>query len=187
MSENYTPRLTPPSITDKRQINVGYGGYNKCIVINSSNGSVLPNCTGYVHFRWLELLDKNTDDMGLSFSDAKNYYAWSSSELERGREPKLGAILCQYYEPAGHVAVVEEIVDNNTIRTSESIYGGYRFEVKVRRREWNWDWIPNGGATFQGFIYLPKDLPPTPPTPITDGFKWWFYRLLLERKKKKIL
>ena len=122
--------------------------------------------------------------MGLSFSDAKNYYNWSSSELERGSEPKLGAILCQYYEPAGHVAVVEEIIDNNTIRCSESNYGAERFVMRIRRREWNWDWISNGDAVFQGFIYLPKDIPPTP---ISDGFKWWFYRLLLERKRKKIL
>ena len=53
MSETYVPRLTPPAANDKRWINVKYGGFNKCIVINSGTGSVLANCTGYVHGRWL--------------------------------------------------------------------------------------------------------------------------------------
>lgn len=184
MSENYTPRLTPPSNTDKHWIKTTHGGYNKCIQIQS-NGSVLPNCTGYVHGRWMELLGKTTDDMGLSFSDAKNYWGWSSADLPRGREPQLGAILCQSYQPAGHVCIVEEIVDANTIRTSESIYGGYRFEIKTRKREWNWDWIPNGGAIFQGFIYLPDSpTPPTPPTPTDNNWKWWMFRKLILKRKR---
>ena len=186
MSNTYTPRLTPPSANDKHWIKTTSGGYNKCIQIQA-NGSVLPNCTGYVHGRWMELLGKTTDDMGLSFSDAKYYYSWSSNTLERGREPRLGAILCQSYEPAGHVAVVEEIIDNNTIRCSESNYGGPTFTTRIRRREWNWDWISNGDAIFQGFIYLPDSpTPPVPPEPMGSGFKWWYARLLIERRKHKI-
>ena len=130
-----------------------------------------------------EILGRTTDDRGLSFSDAKNYWNWSSADLPRGQEPQLGAILCQSYNPAGHVAVVEEIIDENTIRTSESNYGQERFVVRIRRRQWNWDWIPNGGAVFQGFIYLPDS--PVPPTPPTDNnFKWWMARKILLNRKR---
>ena len=40
----FKPRLTSPSATDKYWVNTAYGGLNECMVINSSTGSVLPNC-----------------------------------------------------------------------------------------------------------------------------------------------
>lgn len=40
----FVPRLTEPSLTDKNWINTGYGGKNRCMVINKSTGTVLPNC-----------------------------------------------------------------------------------------------------------------------------------------------
>lgn len=181
MSETYYPRLDPPAYDDKRWIKTTHEGYNRCIQI-MANGSVIPNCTGYVHGRWMELLGKTTDDMGLSFSDAKNYWSYSSADLPRGQEPQLGAILCQSYDPAGHVCVVEEIIDEDTIRTSESNYGQERFVVRIRRRQWNWDWISGGDAIFQGFIYLPDS--PVPPSPMGNGFKWWMARKIILNRKR---
>ena len=74
---DYNPRLSAPSYTDKRWINTGHGGYNKCIVINSSTGSVLPNCTGYVHGRWMEIGNTNTE-YNLSLGNAGEY--WSHTD-----------------------------------------------------------------------------------------------------------
>lgn len=42
----FEPRTSAPSSTNKYYIKTTKGGYNKCIQIQS-NGSVLPNCTGY--------------------------------------------------------------------------------------------------------------------------------------------
>lgn len=39
-------RTTPPDEENKYYIKTTKGGYNRCIQIQS-NGSVLPNCTGY--------------------------------------------------------------------------------------------------------------------------------------------
>lgn len=40
----FTPRLTEPSYSDANWIHTSYGGKNQCIIIDSSSGSVLPNC-----------------------------------------------------------------------------------------------------------------------------------------------
>ena len=181
MSEYY-PRLTAPSYTDLRWTQVESGGYNRCIYGNGSSTQVIPNCTGYVHGRWMELANSTSDNLGLSFNDANTYWTTSSSSIARSSEPVLGAIACYGYTPNGHVAIVEEIIDVNTIRCSESDWGGPRFSVRIRRREWNWDWIPNGNPQFQGFLLHPS-ISPTPPTPTGNGFKWWMARLLLERRR----
>ena len=66
----YVPRLSAPSYTDKRWIQVESGGFNQCIYGYYGGPSVLPNCTGYVHGRVMELRGVNTDDSGLSFGHA---------------------------------------------------------------------------------------------------------------------
>ena len=42
----FVKRITAPSNDNLYYIKTTKGGYNKCIQIQS-NGSVLPNCTGY--------------------------------------------------------------------------------------------------------------------------------------------
>lgn len=43
----FTERTVAPSGTNKYYIRTTYGGLNKCILIDSSTGSCIPNCTGY--------------------------------------------------------------------------------------------------------------------------------------------
>lgn len=148
----YWARTYAPSETDPLWINTGYGGDNKCIVINRSTGSVLPNCTGYVHGRWMEI-GNTTREYNLSLGNANTYWRHNDG-YQRGSEPKEGAVLCfggQY----GHVCIVEKIIDTNTILCSESDYGGARFTMRYRYRKYNWK--PGSGWTlpFQGFIYHP--------------------------------
>ena len=69
----YNPRLTAPGASDPRWLQINYGGYNQCIVGSDGPPSVLPNCTGYVHGRIMEIRGVNTDDAGLSFGDAYTY------------------------------------------------------------------------------------------------------------------
>lgn len=163
----YTPRLTEPSTTDKRWINTAFGGYNRCI--NVGGGSVIPNCTGYVHGRWMEIGNTNTD-YDLSLGNANTYFAHADG-FERGQEPRLGAVVCFNGGEAGHVCVVEEIVDADTIVCSESDYSGARFSVRTRYRRYGWRPSTEHTGGFAGFIYHPDvdsgETPPPTPTPET--------------------
>ena len=154
MSE-FRPRTTPPDPSDLRWINTSYGGFNRCIVINDATGLTIPNCTGYVHGRWMEISDSH--ECPLSVSNAANYYAYTADGMERGSEPKLGAVIC--FSTAGgqpgHVAIVEEIIDENTIVTSDSNYGAEYFVTRTRTRAMGWNWWPGSDLVFQGFIYNP--------------------------------
>lgn len=154
----FTPRLTAPSETDKRWIsNEGsYGGYNECLVIDSVTGSVLPNCTGYVHGRWMEI-GSTDQEYALSTGDAWTYYTRTSDGYTRGSEPELGACACYATDGGepGHVCVVEEIIDSDTIVTSDSDYGGARFTTRTRYRQYGWNPSTGWNTTFQGFIYHP--------------------------------
>jgi surface antigen len=156
---SYTPRTTTPTSGDLRWTNTSYGGYNDCIVGKPTawTGSVLANCTGYVHGRWMEIGDTNTD-YGLSLGNAKEYYTHSDS-YERGSTPKVGAILCLGGGSAGHVAVVEEVLDNGDIWCSESNYGSTTFEYVKRYKSTGY--MRKGGTVsgFQGFIYHPNPDP----------------------------
>lgn len=194
MSE-YTPRLTAPSTSDLRWIQVDYGGYNGCIVGSSGPPSVLPNCTGYVHGRCMEIAGINTDSMGLSFGNAVTYYSWSDDSWLRESVPSLGAVACYKSLPwwssdapdPGHVAIVEQIIDENTIVVSQSDYGGQRFTTHTLRREWGWTPYESPGAwgvEFLGFLKNPYvEQPPGPvPTPGSNDPK---YAILFLAKKRK--
>lgn len=152
---NFVPRTTAPDPYDTRWINTSYGGYNRCIVINTATGSVLPNCTGYVHGRWME--ESNSTECPLSVSNAANYYDYTADGMPRGSEPQLGAVIC--FSTAGgqpgHVAIVEEIIDADTIITSDSNYGAEYFVMRTRTRAMGWNWYSGSDLVFQGFIYNP--------------------------------
>lgn len=154
----FTPRLVVPNNGDIHYTRTGYGGLNPCIpgIPEAWTGSVLANCVGYCWGRWWELLNTNPH---LCSYDAK--YWWNYNDgYSRGSQPQLGAIICFDSSNAGHVAVVEEIIDANTIRTSNSAYQQTIFYTQILRRSNNWTW--NSAFTFQGFIYLPTEPVPQP-------------------------
>lgn len=169
----FTPRTSAPSYTDKRWINVNYNGYSNAIAV-TSNGSTIPNCTGYVHGRAMEIAGVTSDNLGLSNGNANTYYSASNSIWERSSEPTLGAILC-FGGTYGHVAVVEYISpDGNYIQCSESDYGRNRFSYRTRYRANNW-LMQGSTVSFQGFLknpyidYVPPEPSPEPePTPEPD-------------------
>ena len=155
---SFTPRTTPPDPSDLRWISddARFGGYNRCMIINDATGLVIPNCTGYVHGRWMEISDSH--ECPLSTSNAANYFGYTADGMQRGSEPQLGAVICfstgQGGQP-GHVAIVEEIVDENTIITSDSNFGHEYFVMRTRYRSMGWNWIAGSDLVFQGFIYNP--------------------------------
>ena len=99
--------------------------------------------------------------------------------MKTGKTPKVGAIISwskgkkhNTKDGAGHVEVVEKVIDKNTIYTSSSGYGGPAFWNSTRKNT-NGRWGTGSSLHFEGFIYLPDDVQkkidggePTPePTP----------------------
>lgn len=180
----FTPRLTAPSGSDLRWIRDLSGGYNQCIYGSDGPPSVLPNCTGYVHGRVMEIRGVNTDNGGLSFGNADQYYNGSSAAWIQQSDPSLGAIVCYTggdYN-TGHVAVVEQIIDANTIVISESNYGGVRFQTLTCYRSYGWRPTPGWNIYPQGFLKNPY----ADDQPISTGLTpvmLLFIKKLIERRR----
>lgn len=175
---SFTPRFTAPSVSDLKWKNTSYGGYNRCIVIDTSTGSVLPNCTGYAWGRALEIL--NLTDCNLSTRNADNWYNNTADGYPRGSVAKLGAILC--YSGGyltGHVAVVEQINQDGSIIISESNYGGDYFRTVTLPSNYSYN-----NLVFQGFIYIIDE--PIPPTPSLNNYNEKFPWVLYARKLRKL-
>lgn len=166
---SYTPRTTTPETGDLRFTMSSAGGYVTTDFPGSPQawaGSVLANCVGYVHGRWMEIGNTNTD-YRLSHGDAKTYYPQAEGIFERGQEPKLGAILCLdgsniSSSNAGHVAIVEEIYENGDVMVSESNYGRAVFEYVRRYKSTGYKRAGGTVGGFQGFIYHPDVTPVIP-------------------------
>lgn len=146
----FTQRTVAPAVNNKYYVGTGYGGLNRCIIIDRETGSVLPNCTGYAYGRWME--ETGAKSCSLSTSDAGQWY--DSTIYQRGQTPRLGAIACWAggTKGQGHVAVVEHIDSAGNVTVSES---GYYSKVRFQRRTMRPPFDFNG-LTFQGFIYNPQ-------------------------------
>ncbi len=156
----FIPRTTAPSSGDLRYIQTGSGGYNQCIYGSDGPPSVLPNCTGYVHGRVMEIRNTNVDNCGLSFGNAVTYWGSSTSNWTQSQNPSLGAVVCYYTNTSsdghpGHVAIVEEVIDNDTIVVSESNYGGTRWERLTCYRRYGWRPYAGWNVSPQGFLKNP--------------------------------
>ena len=100
--------------------------------------------------------------------------------LEIGQTPKAGAIMVWQKgstlsgnDGAGHVAIVEKVIDVNTVYSSESSYGGSAFWNSTRKNT-NGRWGIGSGYTFRGFIYNPsvkEEVTPTP-TPSSSDYEY---------------
>lgn len=165
-------RTTKPTSENKFFITKSKGGYSTCIQGSPTDSqcNVLSNCVGYACGRFNEIigamkypsLNCNAENF---IERAKNTYG-----LEISSVPTLGGIMVWQKgtlsgnDGAGHVAVVEKIIDSNTIYTSESGYGGSAFWNSTRRNT-NGRWGLGSAYTFRGCIVNPaigKVVAPTP-------------------------
>lgn len=161
---NFIPRTTAPATSNRYyyQDNVFY-----------QSGYGLPNCTAYAWGRFWELSGERPT---LCINNAEDWYKYNDG-YARGQTPKLGAVIVWAKgqvgvndDGAGHVAIVEQINADGSIRTSNSAYNGSLFYMQD---------IPASyalsGYTFQGFIYNPVDFEASGtgemPTPIS-GNRW---------------
>ena len=150
----FSPRLTAPSTSDKHWIKSTKGGLNDCIEI--SGGPVLPNCVGYAWGRFYEIIGEKPK---LSKNNAEMWYGNTADGYKRSQTPALGAVICwskgvvgNEADGAGHVAIVEQILPNGDIVTSNSAYGGSRFYTQTYKKS---DGYSFGAYKFQGFILPP--------------------------------
>ncbi len=172
-------RTTKPGAGNKFYITKSKGGYSSCIQGSPTDSqcNVLANCVGYACGRFNEIigsmkypsLNCNAENF---IERARNTYG-----LEISPVPTLGGIMVWQKgatlsgnDGAGHVAVVEKIIDSNTIYTSESGYGPSAFWNSTRRNS-NGRWGLGSGYTFRGCIVNPaigKITAPTTNTSNTD-------------------
>lgn len=193
---SWTIRNTAPSASNLWYIKTSYGGYNRCMVIDDATGSCIPNCVGFAWGRFCE--GAGVTDCNLSVGNASTFYGRNDG-YARGQVPQVGAVMCWgggYYEGAGHVAIVEQVIDNNTVITSESNYSGARWYSKTRHRGSDGNWSMGDNFWFQGFIYNPYASggvypPPDPdphPQPKPSGFPeilTYLLPVIIFKKRKK--
>lgn len=152
MPNDFTPRLVKPHADNKYYITKQKGGYSSAIKGNPADKDldVLPNCVGYAYGRFNEIGNWETCKY-LSPVNAKDFMKYKGS-CESGFEPRIGACMVWENGSAGHVAIVEKVVNDQEVLTSESEWGGRAFYTTTRKRsDGNWGY----GGRFLGFIYNP--------------------------------
>lgn len=161
----FTKRTTKP-VNNKHYITRSAGGYSNCIKGNpmDPNANVLANCVGYASGRYNEIIDlvRGLNECRYTnlICNAVGFYERAlEASLQVGNKPRKGAIMCWGggSSGAGHVEVVEEVINDNEVFTSASDYGSTTF-YNARRNNNNGRWGLASSFYFRGFIYLPDDV-----------------------------
>lgn len=164
-----------------------YGGYSPCCTPKYSvkTGSTLRNC---VAGAWgLFAMAENNPNCTVGFVSCDNcpggagewYHNGKTSQwdkYERGKTPKLGAVICY----TKHVAYVNEILDNGDLMCLSSSYHnttgeGLEWRLVKKSEGYRWTTGEEAGGVLQGFIYPKEEPQPTPepepqPTPEPSQF-----------------
>lgn len=154
-------RRTIPDKTNKYYIQQAYGGYSPCISGYPLyfKGSVLANCVGYATGRFNEIGGYGSIKYAIR-GNAENWIDNCPKTLKIGTEPKQGCVMVwqrgatkQEKDGAGHVAIVEKVINSYTIFTSESGYGDRYFynDVKQIANQWS----KGSQYKYLGCIYNP--------------------------------
>lgn len=165
----FIPRVTKPEAGNKYYITKSKGGYSNAIVGKPTDPdcNVLSNCVGYAYGRFNEIGGYGSCKY-LVPTNAENFMQYKGS-LKSGTVPKLGA--CMVWQKgatlsgsdgAGHVAIVEKIISDTQIVTSESGWNSSTpFWTKTRNKG-DGNWGAGSDYKFLGFIYNPAVEDTTP-------------------------
>lgn len=151
--KDYEPRLKAP--LDSAFYKKEPWGLNKALEISTKTHSVIPNCCGYGHGRWLEIghFEKGDEYPKLCLGDAHHYYNFPDG-YERSKTPRVGDIGCWKGGTYGHIGIVEEVEKDGTITVSMSQYKGNPvFYLREIKPPYNYTGLDK--MTFQGFIRCP--------------------------------
>lgn len=180
-------RTTKPEQGNKYYITKGNGGWSNAIRGSPTDAhcDVLSNCVGYAYGRFNEIGGYGYCKY-LSPVNAENFMQYKGS-LSTGQTPQVGA--CMVWQKgatlndddgAGHVAIVEKVISNTEVITSESGWGSATpFWTQTRKKGSDGRWGMGAAYTFLGFIYNPAastsdasaSPPTTPATPVKLAFK----------------
>ena len=164
----FVPRLTRPEAGNKYYITKSAGGWSPAIKGKPTDpiNNVLCNCVGYSIGRFHEIA--NCPAMNLFDPiDADEIYDNAIQHgLKASSKPALGALMCwRDKNGGGHVAIVEEIIDENTVNSSNSGWNSDAFYMSVRKKG-SGNWHSDPDRIFLGFILQP-DTPAPGPAPFT--------------------
>ena len=166
MIVNFKQRSKRPSTSNLEFRTSRYaGGWSQCIQGEPTDSAcdVLANCVGYACGRFNEIYNEITGNIGMRYPqlncNAENFIRRAREvypDLIISSTPVPGSIIVWEGKGslAGHVAVVEDVIDLNTIKTSESAYGGSAFYVSTRTND-NGRWGMNSNYSLNGFILNP--------------------------------
>ena len=173
----FTPRTTKPEAGNPYFNTIAKGGYSTAIVGSPTDAgcNVLHNCVGYAVGRFNEIGGWGAIKY-LRPVNAENFIQYAG-DLQIGQEPRVGACMVWRKGPtlsskdgAGHVAIVEKVIDANTVLTSESGYGAKNaFWTQTRKRGTNGNWGEASSYAFLGFIYNPAPCCGEAPAPTPTG------------------
>lgn len=155
-------RTTKPEAGNKYYITKSKGGYSDAIQGSPTDKdcNVLSNCVGYAYGRFNEIGGYGKCKY-LYPTNAENFMSYKGN-LEVGQTPKLGA--CMVWQKgatkngsdgAGHVAIVEKVVSDTEVITSESGWKASRPFWNQTRKKGSGNWGQNSKYKFLGFIYNP--------------------------------
>lgn len=154
----FTMRTSLPEKGNKFYNTKNSGGYSYCIVGKPTcNGlNVLANCVGYACGRFNEIIGK-MDYPYLNCNAEDFIVRGKNCGLKVSDKPTLGGIMVWEGKGslAGHVAVVEKIIDENTIYTSESGYESAYFWNSTRKRG-NGNWGAGASYKYIGCLINPS-------------------------------
>lgn len=156
-------RTTKPEKGNKYYIRKENGGYSNAIKgkPTDKNCNVLANCVGYAYGRFNEIGGYGYCKY-LAPVNAELFMKYKGS-CKSGSTPKVGAVMVWQKgatlsgdDGAGHVAIVEKVISNDCVYTSESGYNSSKiFWNSTRNKGKNGNWGANSNYKFLGFIYNP--------------------------------
>lgn len=154
----FTMRTSLPEKGNKFYNTKSQGGYSYCIVGKPTcDGlNVLANCVGYACGRFNEIIG-HMDYPYLNCNAEDFIVRGKSLGLKVSDKPTLGGIMVWEGKGslAGHVAVVEKIIDENTIYTSESGYESAYFWNSTRKND-NKNWGAGSSYRYLGCLVNPS-------------------------------
>ena len=159
----FIKRTTKPA-NNKYYIRKANGGYSDAILgkPTDSTANVLANCVGYANGRFAEIQNLGYIKYQLVCNAEDFINRAKVFGLTISQKPTLGGIMVWSKgrvgvssDGAGHVAVVEEIIDSNTVYTSESGYGASSIFWNSTRRNTNGNWGQSLAYTYLGCIVNP--------------------------------
>lgn len=174
----FTPRLTRPEAGNPYYNTKANGGYSDAVQgkPTDSGCDALSNCVGYAYGRFNEIGGYGRMKY-LRPVNAENFIQ-NAGGLTVSQTPQLGA--CMVWrkgatlsgsDGAGHVAIVEQVISQTRVITSESGSGvSTPFWTKTRNRG-DGNWGAGAGYTFLGFILNPAVSGDTPDKKEDDDMK----------------